>query len=157
MNSKKLLILVGLFAALAIGCSGKKEEAAKLEKEMMQKESVAAESIADTSAMLTDTFGSGAPSVGAIPKEEQKVVPQLEEGKGYAVQVASCESLDYAQYLVEKYTARGYSPYLTTTTANGQTYYRVRIGGIESLQEAKKLKAELVDKYSIKAWIDKTE
>jgi len=149
--------LIGLFTALVIGCSGKKEEAAKLEKEMMQKESVAAESIADTSAMLTDTFGYGAPNVGAIPEEEQKVVPKYGEGEGYAVQVASCESLDYAQYLVEKYTERGYNPYLTTTTVNSQTYYRVRIGGIETLEEAKKLEAELVDKYSVKVWIDKTE
>lgn len=155
MNAWKLLALLGICALLAVGCSRKKEEAAKLEQEMMEQQAAAADTAADTSTMLVDT--TEGMDVGAIPEEEPGVVPQYEEAEGYAVQVAACESLDYAQYLVEKYTRRGYSPYLTSTTVEGQTYYRVRVGGLESLQEAKELQAELVDKYSVKAWIDKTE
>lgn len=157
MNAWKLLIFLGIFALLAMSCSRKKEEAARLEQEMMQEEGVV-----DTAAeagLTPEDAEYAAPELdaGAIPSEEPEFVPQEEEEAGYVVQVAACESLEYAQYLVEKYTTRGYSPYLTTATVDGQTYYRVRVGGLATLQEAKELKTELVDKYSVEAWIDKTE
>ena len=146
--------LVGLLViAISVGCSKKKEEAAKLEQEMMAQESAAVDTGLDTAAMPVDTME--AIDVGAIPDEEEApfTLPG-EEKEGYAVQVAACESQDYAQYLVEKYTGRGYEPYLTKTTVEGQTYYRVRIGGIETLQAARELKHELLDKYSVQAWIE---
>ncbi len=159
MNAWKLLIFLGIFALLAVSCSRKKEEAARLEQEMMQEEGVV-DTAAEAGLTPGDTAEYAAPELdaGAIPGEEgPQFVPQEEEAEGYVVQVAACESLEYAQYLVEKYTARGYSSYLTTATVDGQTYYRVRVGGLATLQEAKELKTELVDKYSVEAWIDKTE
>ena len=158
MNAWKLLAFLGIFALLAVSCSRKKEEAAQLEQEMMQEEAVA-DTAAEAGLTPEDTAEYAAPELdaGAIPSEEPQFVPQEEEAAGYVVQMAACESLEYAQYLVEKYTARGYSPYLTTTVVDGQTYYRVRVGGLATLQEAKELKTELVDKYSVEAWIDKTE
>jgi len=159
MNAWKLLIFLGIFALLAVSCSRKKEEAARLEQEMMQEEGVV-DTAAEAGLTPEDTAEYAAPELdaGAIPSEEgPQFVPQEEEAAGYVVQVAACESLEYAQYLVEKYTARGYSAYLTTATVDGQTYYRVRVGGLATLQEAKELKTELVDKYSVEAWIDKTE
>lgn len=153
----KVFILIGLLVALAVGCSKKKEEAARLEEEMRAQQATA-DTAADSMAMLADTTGMGEMDVGAIPEEEEReIVPQYEEEQGYVVQVAACESLDYAQFLVERYSARGYEPYMTTTTVDGQTYYRVRIGGLGSSQEAKELKDELLDKYSVTAWVDKTE
>ena len=160
MNAWKLLAFLGIFALLAVSCSRKKEEAARLQQEMMQEEAEAVDTAAEAGLTPEDTAEYAAPELdaGAIPSEEEpQFVPQEEEAAGYVVQVAACESLEYAQYLVEKYTARGYSPYLTTATIDGQTYYRVRVGGLETLQEARELKAELVDKYSVEAWIDKTE
>ncbi|TET95840.1 MAG: SPOR domain-containing protein [Candidatus Zixiibacteriota bacterium] len=158
MNAWKLLIFLGIFALLAMSCSSKKEEATRLEQEMMQEEGVV-DTAAEAGLTPEDTAEYAAPELdaGAIPSEEPQFVPQEEEEAGYVVQVAACESLEYAQYLVEKYTTRGYSPYLTTATVDGQTYYRVRVGGLATLQEAKELKTELVDKYSVEAWIDKTE
>ena len=158
MNAWKLLIFLSIFALLAVSCSRKKEEAARLEQEMMQEEGVV-DTAAEAGLTPKDTAEYAAPELdaGAIPSEEPQFVPQEEEAAGYVVQVAACESLEYAQYLVEKYTARGYSPYLTTATVDGQTYYRVRVGGLATLQEAKELKTELVDKYSVEAWIDRTE
>jgi len=158
MNAWKLLAFLGIFALLAMSCSRKKEEAARLEQEMMQEEAVA-DTAAEAGLTPEDTAEYAAPELdaGAIPSEEPEFLPQEEEAAGYVVQVAACESLEYAQYLVEKYTTRGYSPYLTTSTIDGQTYYRVRVGGLATLQEAKELKAELVNKYSVEAWIDKTE
>jgi len=75
-------------------------------------------------------------------------------GGSFTVQVAGCESLEYAQHLIELYTDRGYEPYLTETTVEDQVYYRVRIGGFEGLAEAKKLRDELIDRYSIEPWVD---
>jgi cell division septation protein DedD len=147
MNVKKLSILLGILTLLALGCSKKKEEAAKLEQEMTQQETAVDTGI-DTAAMPVDT------SKGVKPKSDIGTTPKYEEKEGYAVQVAACESLDYAQYLLDKYSQRGYEPYLTTTTVDGQTYYRVRIGGIATLTEAKDLKDELQDKYSVQAWIE---
>lgn len=159
MNAWKLFALIGVFALLAVSCSRKKEEAARLEQEMMQEEAEAVDTAAEAGLTPEDTaeYATAGMDAGAIPSEEPEFVPQEEEAAGYVVQVAACESLEYAQYLVEKYTARGYSAYLTTATIDGQTYYRVRVGGLATLQEAKELKAELVDKYSVEAWIDKTE
>ena len=157
MKMWKLLALAGLLALLAVGCSKKKEEAAQLEQEMTREtatDTAQAESVAE------DTAGYTTPGMdaGAIPREQEPEAPvQQEERKGYVVQVAACESSDYAQYLVEKYTTRGYNPFVSTTTIGGQTYYRVRVGGFATLQEAKELQAELADKYSVEAWIDKTE
>jgi len=159
MSIWKVLAFLGICALLAAGCSQKKEEAARLEKEMMHEEAGAVDTTAGASLAPGDTAERAATGmdVSAIPQEEEpEFVPQQEAG-GYVVQVAACESLEYARYLMDKYTARGYSPYLTTVTVEGQTYYRVRIGGFETQQQASELQAELVNKYSVKAWIDKTD
>ncbi len=159
----RLLVLAGMLAMLVLGCSRKKEQAAKLEQEMMQGETTAVDTSAVSPAEspeteATETTPAQEMDATAIPAEEETAItPQTEEAAGYVLQLAACESLDYAQYLVEKFTKRGYSPYLTTATVNGQTYYRVRIGGFETLEEAKQLQAELADKYSIKGWIDIAE
>lgn len=147
MNVKKLSILLGILMLLALSCSKKKEEAAKLEEEIMQQETAVDTGI-DTAAIPLDT------SKEIKPETDVGVISEYEEKKGYAVQVAACESLDYAHYLLDKYSQRGYEPYMTTTTVDGQTYYRVRIGGIATLTEAQDLKDELLDKYSVQAWIE---
>ena len=160
MNFWRLLALIGAFALLAMSCSRKKEEAARLEQEMMQEETQAVDTAAEAALAPDDTaeYAAREMDVGAIPREEEgEFILQQEEAEGYVVQVAACESLEYAHYLAEKYTGRGYSPYVTTISVEGQTYYRVRIGGLATLPEAQQLKAELVDKYSVKAWIDRPE
>jgi len=156
MSAWKILVFFGLLVLLVVSCSKKKEEAARLEQELMQEETEAV----DTSVMPGDTGEYAVSDVDAeaIPQEEEpEFVLQQEEAGGYVVQVAACESMEYAQYLIDKYTERGYSPYVTTVVVDGQTYYRIRIGGFETLQDAQELQAELVDKYSVKGWIEKTE
>ncbi|MCK4858888.1 MAG: SPOR domain-containing protein [candidate division Zixibacteria bacterium] len=151
MNIYKLLVLLVVLLLLGFGCSRKQEEASQLEQEMLGGDDTTADMLAAES-LPADM------DAGAIPVEEElQVELQLTEAAGYFVQMAACESSEYARYLADKYVARGYEPYVTTTTVDGQTYYRVRIGGLETLQQAKELKAELADKYSIDAWIDKTD
>jgi cell division septation protein DedD len=84
-------------------------------------------------------------------------MPPAPAGAGYTVQIASCESEDYARHLVQVYTKRGYEPFVATITYNNLLYYRVRVGNFKSVAEAKVLRDELIDRFSVKAWVDRTE
>ncbi|MCK4302448.1 MAG: SPOR domain-containing protein [candidate division Zixibacteria bacterium] len=156
MNYTRFVISIALLLLLAAGCAQKKEDAAKLEQEMMEQEAQATDtSQIDAGVAPPETVSDlAAVQPEVSQQEEPKYSPQRPEGSGYTVQVAACESLDYAQHLIEKYAERGYEPYMTTVEVDGQTYYRVRLGSFETPEEAGQLKAELVDKYSVGAWID---
>lgn len=150
------LILLGLLLA---GCADKQKEAEELEKQMMEQRA-AADSVADTvGADTTETAGTSPPDARAVPTEEQqpRTINQEPPEGDFAVQVAACENLDYARYLVNLYTERGYEPYLTTTVQDDQTYYRVRIGGLPTAKEAEALRAEVKDKYSVPGWVDRVQ
>ena len=153
--NRKLLILTVSCAALAfgaIGCSDKQDEADKLEQQMMDAPDTVTQ--VDTVRVPVDTAPQ--PDVSAVPQEETALpdLPGRPAGSGDAVQVAACESADYARHLVDKYTQRGYQPWVTEVTHDGQQYYRVRVGPFESHEAASQMKLELEDRYSIKAWID---
>jgi cell division septation protein DedD len=144
---------------LAFGCSEKKDEAAQLEKEMMGQVEPDSAAIADSLARMDSIAAATEEEMNAraVPEEpEREVMPSKPAGTGYTVQVAGCENSDYAQYLVRTYQNRGYEPYVTTETVDGQLYNRVRIGVFDSFGDAKALRTELSDKYSINAWIDLT-
>lgn len=156
MKILRILALLALCVALFAACSQKKEDAAKLEEEMLSQEQ------GDTSAdsltkpdQIEDTLAMAA-DVAAVPEEETsvKAMPRRPAGEGYTVQVAACESSDYARYLVDLYSQRGYEPFVSEFSVEGQKFYRVRIGLFDSQSEAKQLKDELVDKYTVQPWID---
>lgn len=147
----KFALTFAIILLLGSGCSKKQSEVDELEKELLGQQ--------DT----VDTFETTAPAEGetagqtsaeAVSDEETSYEPTQVSGDGYTVQVAGCESLDYAQHLVELYTDRGYEPYITEYETDGQLYYRVRIGQFEGFSEASTLKSELEDKYSLTAWVD---
>lgn len=150
------LLVVSIFViGLMASCSDKKEEAARLEEELKQLES--AEGVGDT-ATVEDTMAPAEADASAVPEEEAPAVepmPPAPQGDGYTLQVASCEDPDYARYLVGVYADRGYEAFVTTITFNDQTYYRVRVGSMQSLSEATNLKAEIEDKYSTTGWVDR--
>lgn len=158
MGLLRVILVFGLVVGLLAACSEKKEEAAKLEEEMKQLQTEA-----DTGAVVAAEDSLALPpaaDASAIPEEEQPIadlMPPAPQGEGFTVQVASCEDPDYARYLVGLYADRGYEAFVSTITYNSQTYYRVRIGNLESFSEAGVLKAELDDKYSINAWIDRLD
>ena len=155
----KYIAILGVLALallLVVGCADKKDEVADLENEMMaqeQPEANAAEAVPDTTQEMAEP--ETPPDASAIPQEDTHFESSPPVGGGYTVQVASCERLEYARHLVETYVERGYEAYLTSTVVEGQTYYRVRIGGVPTFSEAKTLQAELIDKYSVhESWID---
>ena len=158
MKSLKIVLLSGLVICVLAGCSDKKKDAAKLEQELQQMDQAAdttAEAAADTMVPATETPVADA---AAVPEEEEtgmSAMPPAPQGGGYTVQVASCQNRDYASHLVDMYFGRGYEPFVSTFNEDGQTYYRVRIGNLQTYAEAKALKLELADRYSINPWIDR--
>jgi len=156
MSYLKYLIVIVLTMLMVFGCAKKKEEAAKLEQEMLEQEEQIADTTVDATAVPTEQVVDETPDadVSAVPEEESIQISTQSEGDGFSVQVAACPSIDYARWLVKKYINRGYEPYITTAVVNGDTYYRVRIGGFETREKAETLKNELIDRYSIKPWIN---
>ena len=156
MQKTIILVMVGLLVLIA-GCSDdKKEEAARLEQELLGKDT-SADTLIDEMATpdsLQPQRRAETGDAGAIPDEDIPAMPEQPAGSGFAVQVAGCEDSGYASYLVELYRTRGYDPWVTTANVNGQLYYRVRLGFFETENDAKLMKQELNDKYSINPWID---
>jgi len=146
MRSLKIVLLSGLVICLLVGCSEKQKDAAKLEQELQEMEGGSDSGIEATGQEPEGTADTPVADASAVPQEEQPDVismPPAPAGDGYTVQVASCENREYAGYLVE------------TAMIEGQTYYRVRIGNVETYGEAKDLRLELADRYSIDPWIDR--
>ena len=166
MQLVKTVLIASLQILLLAGCSEKQKEASRLEQEVgNQEESTATDTALPESVMAAvDTLAAvtAVADASAIPPEAQpRIAPQpmppAPTGEGWTVQVASCESQDYARRLVSVFTRRGYQPYSTTITKGEQLYYRVRIGSFTNIAEARNLRDELIDRYSVQAWIDRTE
>ncbi|MFQ5454080.1 MAG: SPOR domain-containing protein [Candidatus Zixiibacteriota bacterium] len=155
MNIYKFLLFTLILTGLIFSCSKKKEDAAKLEQEMLQQE-VDSNAIRDSIQEMEAVMDSLAETEESMEVSEEAVMPGQPEGEGYTIQIASCEDRTYAEYLINKYLERGYEAYMTTITYDGQTYYRVRIGLFEALSDARLLEDELEDKYSKDVWIDIT-
>lgn len=152
MSRVRWIIIILAAIVVSAGCSKKQEEAAKLEAEMTG-EQTAADTTADTVRGVADLTEA---MVAEDTTTENAVapMPSRPQGEGFTVQVASCESEDYARYLVELYQGRGYEPFVTQITYDGELFNRVRIGAFESFSEAEQLKTELNDRYSLDSWVD---
>lgn len=153
MIARLLLMLLVALACLLVGCSDEqKKDAAALEQELLEREDGADSGEAetfDTSATEAEPM-----DVAAVPEEpEPEPIPTGASGTGWSVQVAACEDADYAEHLMERYQSRGYSPYLTTFTHNDQMYYRVRLGVFDTQEEARRVRLELIDKFSVDGWV----
>lgn len=159
MRILREVAIVVMALALVVGCSDKQKEAAELEQEMRDLE--AADTVSGTGeAVDTTAAAETVADAEAIPQEAQPEPPPMPRapmGEGYTVQVASCENQEYARHLIGVYADRGYEAFVSTITFEGQTYYRVRIGNFDGLTEAKALKSELQDKFSIAPWIDRLD
>ena len=150
MKIDKALMILTIAALFASGCSDKQKESEKIEQDMAD---LAAESaMVDFSEPVQDT--SMIEDESELAVEPALDMPRAPQGDGYAVQVSSATDESYAYYLVDLWTQRGYEPYVTTITYDDETHFRVRIGLFDAHSQAKKLVAELEDKYSANAWID---
>ena len=152
------LFFAGLMVGLMfVACADRQDEAEKLAQELAEQEIAVADSVSISADITSDS------SLAAIEKssadaaaalQEARNIPEAPPGEGFTVQVAACTDYEYAQYMVDLYRRRGYEPYMTKFEEGGENYYRVRIGAYETTAEAKALKADLLDKYSLETWVD---
>jgi len=154
-----LVVFVSLL--LIAGCAKKQEEASKLEQEMLEQERPGGDSLQPDAgavpqeAAIEDSVAVTA-NADAVPEESYETFAAA-PASGWTVQVAACEDRDYAEHLLRLFTSRGYEPYRTVTVQDGVTFHRVRIGAKDSRAEAIVLRDELVDRYSIAAWVDEAQ
>jgi len=157
MKNVIIVAILGMTLMLALSCAQKQEEATKLEQEILEQEHPATDSLGVVVETVPDSVEAVAvvPDASAVPQEDTHFEQAPPVGAGYTVQVGACKNLEYSQHLVETFTGRGYEPYLTSAVIDDQTFYRVRIGNVEGYSEAKALRDELLDKYSVSdVWID---
>jgi len=75
---------------------------------------------------------------------------------GWVVNLASVESRHAASKALSRYKARAIPAEIHATVIKGKTWYRLRIGGFASRQQAIAQKRHLAQKYGIKdAWVQK--
>ncbi len=147
-------VLIVLALLLALGCAQRQEDAAKLEREMLGQDTLADTAVDAATVPPEMTPVDAAQTTPPEPEESASAEITAPVGEGYTLQIASCPSMSYAQYLIDKFENRGFEPYMTSAVVDGQTYYRVRLGQFEDRAEVEKLKAKIEDMYSIVGWVD---
>ncbi len=65
--------------------------------------------------------------------------------EGYTVQVASVQTSDMAEQLLQQLTDKGYAAYTVQTEVGNQTWYRLRVGYFATADDAENLLAKLRD------------
>ncbi len=137
----------------AAGCNKDDSEVDKLEQDVMMAEK--GDTTADSAALAADT------ETMAMQQEQKSQKPietavgyEATEFGGFTVQVAAGIDAEKARYTAEIFAGRGYEPFIVKADVGGITFYRVRIGNFDTVEEARILATELQDRYSLKPWID---
>jgi cell division septation protein DedD len=88
---------------------------------------------------------SGSSAAAAKPPAETRKAPATApSGSGlYYVQVAAFAERAQAQALADKFKAQGYTTALSTRTTSTKTWYRVRLGGFKTRDQAADLLSKL--------------
>ncbi len=138
---------------LLVGCSKDEEEIRAIEKEATE---TGAAAVTDSlerpdwkAAQAKDTATTTERQQPARPRQ-----PDYSDLEGYVVQIGSYSSYDFAQMMAEKYQQRDFPAFVQAAELDGQTYYRLRIGVYETVQDAKVIGDILNDRYSADYWID---
>jgi cell division septation protein DedD len=87
-------------------------------------------------------------------KPQQPEMQDFSGLEGYVVQIGSYSTYDFAQMLAAKYQKRDYPAFVQATNIGDQTYYRLRVGVYETLDDAKQIAQLMSDRYSVEYWID---
>ena len=88
------------------------------------------------------------------PKPKPKTKTALKQpGNAFALQVSTVTIKDNAYALRDKLRKDGYSAYVESSTKNGKTSYRVRIGPELDISRLKKMKATLSKEQGLDGFI----
>jgi len=93
----------------------------------------------------------------ASPRVIQKKAPPVrktdEESHGYSVQIAALQNKGKTEKIVKRLTDLGYRAYYRQTVINGETFYRVRCGPFDTLEEARGYAERLTAREGFKPFI----
>lgn len=143
------LFLILLLVAFT-GCNKSEEDVDKLEREALETEAI--ETAPDSSAIEP-----------VVEVEEEPLTPEEELANrryeaagsgGFTVQIGSGTTRLAANYAAEQYIGRGYEAFVSEVYIDDVSYFRIRIGNLETYEEAVQLGKELQDKFSADYWID---
>ncbi len=147
-----IVFLFALVLVVFIGCNKSEDDVNKLEQEALETE--AAKTASDSSAIeATDVVEEVEEPLSA---EEELANRRYEAGGtgGFTVQIGSGTTRLGANYAAEQYIARGYEAFVSEVYIDDVSYFRIRIGNLETYEEATRLGEELKDKFSVDYWID---
>lgn len=154
MRYSIILLLIFSIAFMFGGCK-KDEEISDLEQEVLESDAAdnLTDSIAEESAVTAEEELAMTPEKTPEETPSRPEMPIRMETAGFCVQVSASTSYENTYNLVELYAERGYEAYVTEAVIEGETFYRVRIGVFETVEQARQLALELSDKYSANYWI----
>lgn len=92
-------------------------------------------------------------SVRELKKKERPAKKVGEESHRYSVQVAALQDKGKTEEMVERLTGLGYRAYYRQTVINGETFYRVRCGPFNTVEEARHYAKRLTAREGFKPFI----
>ncbi|MCP4566417.1 MAG: SPOR domain-containing protein [FCB group bacterium] len=149
-----VLLIAGL---VATGCSNKDEDIAAIEQEASQDETAAVMDSLLEGSTEADSTGQFIAEVVETQPVEPEVTPASEDYsglEGFVVQIGSYSSYEFAEMMAEKYRQREYPAFVVTADIGGETFYRLRVGVYETMEEAKQIGELLKDRYTAEYWVD---
>ncbi|RKX19200.1 MAG: hypothetical protein DRP51_07835 [Candidatus Zixiibacteriota bacterium] len=157
MGGQMIKNFFALFLVLAllvfIGCNKSEEDVDRLEQEALESEVI---ETAPDSLTIEEELGAAETIEETVSPEDDLAGRRYEASGtgGFTVQIGSGTSRLDANYMAEQFIGRGYEAFVSEVYIDDISYFRIRIGNMETYEEAKQLGEELKDKYSVDYWID---
>lgn len=162
---RRLSLLALLAGLAAVGCGGDEPEARPAGEQTEDTTALQADS--DTAALVTDTAaqpardsiapdmiippgpraGEASTSAGATSAGEAEPRPR------YTVQVGAFTDVGTATALTERLQREGLPVWTAMEEAGGETFYRVRVGAVNTMTAARQLGRLLETKYGQAWWV----
>lgn len=138
-----IIILLVLGLTSFVGCGNKKEkkEAKEIERLKQERAKKQKEKEKTKEEVAEET-------VVTVEKEAEKKSPKQYTGKKeYELQLAARRSRDRVEITSEKFKKYGYDTKISLTYKDGKKYYRLRMKGLYTKQEAKDLGEKLKNQF----------
>ncbi|MEE9442892.1 MAG: SPOR domain-containing protein [candidate division Zixibacteria bacterium] len=154
--ARYIIIVVLCSGLVLIGCNKNQEEVDALSQEAAQDDAGAVmDSLEGTGAgEEIDTLAEVTAAETSEAPEEPSSAPDYSSLSGFVVQVGSYSTYEFAQMMADKYIGRDYPAFVVSANIDGITYYRLRIGVYETMEEAKEVGELVADRYTADYWID---
>ncbi|OGQ04209.1 MAG: hypothetical protein A3F82_07720 [Deltaproteobacteria bacterium RIFCSPLOWO2_12_FULL_44_12] len=96
----------------------------------------------------------GTPPTEPLPKKREPVIQTTPTAKPFSIQVGAYPNVDEAHTMVDRWKAKGYPAYLVSADIpNRGRWYRVRLGGFESKEDAQDFIDKLQGNEEVEAFV----